>query len=878
MVWIVLRRMSWILSLAGVVKAMKAAWTLYVFGNGDAIALIFHGLQALVNSQVFVGLVDLVVLIGFGWMVFSSVSQGRLVLTQMVKYLLFSTVFIRILFGAHMNIGVVDVLTPANNQVITGVPWLIGMPAAMLSQMGYALAKQIDVAYASTGKLPGALSLTGAGQGSGAPHAVISQMLRDANHYHIQDPYLKNSLTHFFVDCVTPMVSSGQLESHIVLSSDAIWSELARVSINPALMTVYYGAMDAKERSMHGQVNTCQWVYQQLSGDLKRTDAARLKGWADDIKITAADSLFQNVLSYVAGQKAYASTPGEHIQQAAMLNLLSGPVLRLMDVQAHSSGLMQQLALAQAKHAATSHWVASREIFQATFGYLYAALQVLVYAMAPLVVLFALLPGLRQVVLKRYMQLLAWFPVTFVLMAVANDAMTVWSQALLSQAWSHGGLSLAGKPFISAAVSKMTAVGGWLMTCVPMLSWGLISGVNAGMGAVLGATQAHWFSRGAAMQSATGNAELDHQQYHQTEANDFNMAWHTDLGALPTTLHEAGSVPLRQVHLGGLGVSQQGLSNMQSVTRTVERQSRQASETSEHATQSFAVQKEQRDSHGTWQFTDKVERFESSLRAGISGNGVAGLAAAAMQQYLMHKSGGALSSDTLQHAASAIQSAAGEALRASVMTDDVAGQQQVFQQAQADMAAAVGSLGKNAQGESLGHHLKEELIEVGTIAALVGAAAMLPEVGIAAVGEEALMAGRVLLGGVRSALGLAEGVAEGAAGSAMAADEGLAESAIVQAMKSQGLRGGKLAMGTGVGAGIFAALKKAGHGGVEWRLSKEKMQVDRVEDLSEESKSQRRERRVENVAAHSSVHLDQRKVVEERQVLVPDDNYYEALE
>ena len=706
-------------------------WTLYAFGNGDIIAGIMLGLQSLVKSDVFVNLINLMLLIGFAWFILLHIGSGRLILSSTVHYVLFTAILLRILFGLTISIGLIDSVNPEYDLVVTEIPFLIGAPACFLSTIGHIVAAKLDEAYSQHASLPLSLTLTGGADraASGAPFNIVAQMLMDGAQYSIQDPFLKNSLTYFIVDCVTPLINNGYLSSSQLLSSDNLWGLLDASHINPAIMTVYYHSDDS---SFLGSVKTCRQAYELLNRDLQIAKPNFVTQWSKDITTGAAASLFQTVLTYTARQAQYAATPASYLQQAALLSILQGPSLSLMAMQTNSPLLMQRLSTEQAIRSAQTNWTTTAAVFQATFGYLYAALQVLVYAMAPIAMVLMVLPGLRILIMRRYLQLLAWFPVTLILLAVTNDILLYWSKQTLGQVWrSHGGLSVIGAPFISAKAANMTSVGAWLITLVPMIAWGLVAGFNLTMTALLNTTGIQALGSSAATQAVTGNIALDNQSYDNLNANKFSTTMKTDIGALPVTSYGSGSNIIEEDNLGGLSVLKNGISDMHA------KQSTRQVTISHYAldTQGTADQKSLNNTVETSQSAnaavESVNKMTEKLHAGVKGGAIAGAVSGYIQKNLADENYRALDRATIKKVSEDIQtSALAQASASDAKVQGDAQQEQGFiEKSQVALDSALHTLSNKLGGGTQG------ILAAST---LLGSAVALAKSTLKAEGEGAL--------------------------------------------------------------------------------------------------------------------------------------------
>jgi len=491
------------------VKYMSYAWPLFTFGNGDIIFAVLNSLQALMNSPLFAQLLNLVFLIGFALIVFSGVVRGGLSLVYTVKYMLLTALFIRLLSSFTITVGLIDHAHPSNNKIINKVPFILGIPASFLSQIGQYVALAVDTFYSTPLQRSQKHPLSH--QGYNQMGILINQSLG----YHFSQPWLKKSLSHFFVDCVSPLISEGVMPLSTLSNSHSIWTLVKSSPYYMARMTVYYDDEKAGRQPLAGRVVTCHEAAGQIDRDLRLYKAPQ----------PLLATRLQAVLHDIDSQSQSQASQSAHmyLRQSAMLNMLMSAVPR--EVNARTSSL----ALVQPSHPHQPafyplHSFNLPRLFQSVLGYMYAVLQVIVYAIVPFVVVFSLLPGLRGLLIKRYVQLLAWYPVTLVLMTLVNNILLTWSVGLLSPIWqSAGGLTLNNREIFFQTSVKLIEVGSWLESLVPLIAWRLVSGLS---GVIAQVGYSSLFSH-----SSTPVSSLDSDAHTQTGL----IEPVTDTVAMPTS-------------------------------------------------------------------------------------------------------------------------------------------------------------------------------------------------------------------------------------------------------------------------------------------------------------------------------------------------------
>lgn len=518
------------------------AHPLYAMLDANTMQGVLNGIAALTNSGMYSDLLLIFGLAGLGWMTLvSSVKRGT---GGIIRYLIISALLVNFVIGHKVNVQVIGQMDGKTYEV-NNVPGIIAWPASWMSVLGQKGAKLIDTAYASHTKMNADLTMTG-----GMPFSIMNQIMLDASTYQIRDPYLRSSLIHFIVDCGVPAIANGKLSMTQVIKSNNIWDLFDGSVVNPSLETVNFGTEEAPIPA--GSVVTCPEAQDAINKILPKSQNSMVKNLSKGFMSGITAGMFKDAIAYNASSKLYNPTPGSYLQQAAILNLLNGPVQQYMGAKSKSAALMQGFAVGSAVKATESGWETAGMVFAATFGYLYAAMQILIYAVAPILILFALFPGAMKVIFKNYVVLLAWFPLTFIMLAIVNNLILGWGHSSLGNVFSNfGGLVRDSQALITKKASNMQAVGAMLISLTPMLAWMLLKGGQYVMTAILGHSGAERYGQRAAEQEATGNVTTDAVNSHNSNFDKQNLSRGTDIGAMPVTSNVAGAEAMLRVNAGG---------------------------------------------------------------------------------------------------------------------------------------------------------------------------------------------------------------------------------------------------------------------------------------------------------------------------------------
>lgn len=525
------------------------AYPIYALTNADTLYGVLNGIAALMRSHSFSNAIAIFGLLGFFWAVVLMAMHRNA--SRVIIYLIGITLFIH--FGLRQSVRV-QVISQMDGKTyaIEHVPALIAIPASWMSTLGFEGARLVDAAYASTAGMPTALTMTG-----GQPFSITNQLLQDASTYELQDPYLRSSLIHFMADCGVPMIANGRLPLKVLFGSGNIWSLFSAQAVNPALETVYYGSEAAP--IPYGDVLTCPAVYQKIDASFPAAQKQMLAQLSPTLTAGITSELFQSVLQYHVNNTTYSPSAGDYLQQAALIGLLNGSVQRYLVGRSGNSALLHNLAVEQATRATELNWQTTAQVFARTFGYLYTVIQLLVYAVAPILCLLAVFPNGMKTLGKRYVMLLAWFPLTFMMLAITNDLIVSWTHNELGNVFgSFGGLARTSQALITLKAAKLQAVGAYIVSLVPLLSWAILQGGQYAISQIITHSGAQTFGHQAGQVAASGNMSLDNQQYSNTSANKSNFVKQVDIGAVPVTSNISGGSGLNRAHFGGATSSRSG--------------------------------------------------------------------------------------------------------------------------------------------------------------------------------------------------------------------------------------------------------------------------------------------------------------------------------
>ena len=516
-------------------------WTVYAFGNAQAVADAFRALTNFSASGTFqsiVGLIAMMGVLGVGASGGFNPSQAR----KLIGYFVGVFLVTYILFGVGnggplvVNLEVIDTVDMTWKAPVT-VPAVVGIPAAIISTAGYRITQSIEASFA----LPDELKMS-----KGAPFNLAASMIADASQARITDPNLASSLAYYVQDCFTIGVARGVLAADSLIHSTQFLNDIRFDSQSVMVNTLLEPPVG------NPGVVTCGEAWTLINNAV----AAQGGGAADFLKDASAwtKTPAMSVVNAAADKTAqWASNSGvtdggSMVKQAAVLSAFRGAYSQAA-AQTGNSEFLTGLAMSQATESQRSSWITGAEVFNKTMGYIFAVLQVFVYAITPLVLCACLVPGLGLALLKNFSQILLWLAIWQPMLAIVNFIIISMQQAELGGIMSmsgHYGFTLSNVGIVSEKTANLRAAATFVGTMVPALAWAMVKG-SVDFSRVIGSAVGENFAQGAANTMTTGNYSLNQASMDSFTANKHSTAatgaWgsgHNTADATASTEHNLG--------------------------------------------------------------------------------------------------------------------------------------------------------------------------------------------------------------------------------------------------------------------------------------------------------------------------------------------------
>lgn len=511
----------------------KNAWDYYVSGNGQAIYDILQSVKMLMlpwgGGGMFESLLIAIALLGSFLVIIEAGFSPSKGVEKLIGYFITLAFVVFLTMGARVNVTINDNATGYYNTV-TDVPAIVGVPASIISEIGYRLEQGIEEDFS----IPDGLKVTKSGM-----YDVMGQTLKDANRMVITDPNLRLNLTGYVENCVVPSIGLGRVSVEQLMSSNNLLSTFSAAA-TPSLMTPYYpvgGGATATSFSDQGTLEQCGTAYGQLSTDVKSYAGALINAQSAQWQSTGVMVPFATAMQDVLQQAASGGggnpvvsgygTPEDYILQSSLINT-SRPAFQKAAADLGENPVMLSTAIAQADQAQRSSWYTTVTVFHNMTGYVYIVLQAFVLALVPIIAVMLLIPGMGAKIFLNYLQVLLWLVLWGPLFALDNFVSAVLTGTDMHNLLAPG-LTMLNSAVVKESTVNMGLAAGFLGTLIPLLAWGIVKGSFAFTEFIM-AGMASSFAQQAGSLAASGNVSLGNTSLDNVGMNKYSTSITSDVG------------------------------------------------------------------------------------------------------------------------------------------------------------------------------------------------------------------------------------------------------------------------------------------------------------------------------------------------------------
>lgn len=525
-----------------------SAWTVYAFGNAQSVSDAFRAMHNFSQSAVFQNIFTLIAVLGILAIGIGS-GFNSAVAKRFVGYCVGAFMVSYVFFGVNndgplvVNVEVIDTVDNTWKAPVT-VPAVIGIPAAIISTAGYEITRQIEASF----PIPDELKMS-----NGAPFNLSASLIADATQARITDPNISQSMAFYVQDCFTIGVGSGRLNASTLISSTDFLADMKLehpgVLVSTLLKPGFVGT---------NTVDTCPNAHTHLTNAINAMPegaASFLKSasaWSKTPALSVINAAADKVISHATNGSS--NDGGAAVKQAAVLSVFKDSY-RNTAAATGNNEVLTTLAITQATESQRTSWIVGAEVFNRMMGYIFAVIQVFVYAVTPLVMLAALVPGLGFALLKNFLQIVLWLAMWQPMLAVVNFIIISMQQSELGGALgSAGTFTMASVGMTTEKAANMRAAATFVGTMVPALAWAMVKG-SVDFSRVIGSAVGENYAQQAANTMTTGNFSLNQGSMDSFTSNKNSTASTSDHG---NGFRNADGVTTRAANIGGQSVAING--------------------------------------------------------------------------------------------------------------------------------------------------------------------------------------------------------------------------------------------------------------------------------------------------------------------------------
>lgn len=465
-------------------------YEVYSYWNIEELKGVFNAVAALMNSSDFLGLLKVLTLV----MILSLalvVLVGRGRMEEFWKWVIAVAMFHMALLVPKSNVILVDRTGTQPTQVVSNVPIGLAAFAHSISKIGDWLTRSYETVFS----LPNDLQFQTNGMMFG------QRVQRELREMKPATMAWKSDFIAFWRECIIPeMYPGGTINfDQLVRENDAF--AYLNGKTNPALyVTLSTGFFN------------CPNAYNDLNNRLINTEAPTALGdYAKTLYPNDANAMTKASNGILASSQymfGIATSALTQVKQAIVANSMLDAECAVQAQAGNTAGAMTCVSEAQGARATNTTYQALAKIAESSMPKLKSAIELVQYAIAPIILLIAVAAGHYAMnVLKTYVMSLFWIQLWPPLYAVVHYIMSVKAQALADATQGIAG-SVKYLVWVQQASVSDQAVAGMLVMAIPAIAAALVKGGEVGLQAVAGMVSPPRTAEKTAEQIAAGNLSM----------------------------------------------------------------------------------------------------------------------------------------------------------------------------------------------------------------------------------------------------------------------------------------------------------------------------------------------------------------------------------
>lgn len=541
-------------------------WEFNAYANADAVADILNALSGIVKSggfkSIYLGLAVLGLAISAGTGLIGGNPK------KLIGYFVGFMLLTYTVFGLKVTVFVKEMVyiagsNQSGHRVIGEVPGAIAIPMASISYLGTGLTNLLETYMSkpitNNPSLPEGV----------LPFGAKAAITKDMTELRITDPNVGRNFKEWVAKCVVPRLVSRQMSMNEMAHSRDLMAYFKNSIAGKSQVTfVQFYTSDPNPTAVpykdFGGVFSCFEGITQLEKELKAHIGDSLSSigkrvfpqYARDALLSSdiATSIADDLLGRSAG------TATNMAMQGAIIDVVNGVGQYQAEVLGADSTLLA-MNINNAQRSQKTGWYTASVLFRDMSSYMYAAIQVFLMGIAPLIIILMLIPGMGAKLGGSYMKAVVWLASWWPALHIVNFMMESYYANSANSIYSTGddavfGLSLMNAGASSAFSDNMIIAIGFMATLVPTLMWGIINGTGMALTSMLDRASGASYASSAAQDAAAGNFRAGSISTNTYSANKYDDMQTRVTGRAPVSENYAGSGINQSANQGGQDVSQ----------------------------------------------------------------------------------------------------------------------------------------------------------------------------------------------------------------------------------------------------------------------------------------------------------------------------------
>lgn len=451
----------------------------YAYWNTTELAAVFNAIAAITGSGDFNGLLRTLALVAILSLAI-AVLAGRSRMDDFWKWVVMLGIFHGMLLVPKSNVVIIDRTGTAPAQVVANVPIGLASLAHGTSKIGDWLTTTFETVFS----LPDDVQLRKNGTLFG--HRVMRERLAAGT----VNPILLHNLMEFYRECVWPDMATGYISSRDISEASDIWALFNNT--NPGLLVTILDYNDPASSSTVSCPNAYTTLTEQLALDtdqqLGEIGKRLYPGMNPSLAKAAFTGSLQTTTNYLLGVSQSAQNI---LKQAIVGNTIIDAEYTIPSQLGDAAQAQVKLARAQAIRSFNSSYGTMIALADETMPKLRNAVEILTYALFPIVVLIIVVSGqFAATFLKSYIGALLWVQLWPPLYAVTNFIMNTKAATGLGSATGGDGLALKYYNYLGSAVASDQAIAGVLAVAIPVIAYGIVQATMAAAHSVVSSVTA----------------------------------------------------------------------------------------------------------------------------------------------------------------------------------------------------------------------------------------------------------------------------------------------------------------------------------------------------------------------------------------------------